>query len=180
MKVCDYCGRTLEDSALSCPYCMSSSLKKKCEICGTLYEGATCPTCVETKLQSMEIKEAEKAKMEAEKKANKGLVWKGILTFFLPLVGGYFTITPYTHKGVCIAAAAWCAFFTITCAFIQSSGGKVVKFLVFLVSAGPLIAYWFKVRGTDLVSERQFKLISAGLGALMIIGLLGCIFVPTA
>lgn len=45
MKICQYCKIELENTATKCPTCGSTTLKRKCDGCGTEYEGKFCPSC---------------------------------------------------------------------------------------------------------------------------------------
>ena len=95
MKVCKYCGSDVYDDMLVCPHCSATSFMNKCSRCGGAYEGPICPICKEADDESARAAQeaaeaaaraAEEAnqKAQASRKANQGLVWKTVLTVFLP------------------------------------------------------------------------------------------------
>lgn len=157
MKVCKYCGSDVHDDMLECPHCSAVSFMNKCTRCGSAYEGPMCPICKEAdesaanaarEAAEATARAAEEAreKAQASQKANQGLVWKTILTVFLPFIGGYFLLNENVGKSYRVFATIWCSVLALSVASSSSGslGGKVVGSLLCLA---PIGVYLFKTRG---------------------------------
>lgn len=149
MKECAYCGGTVSDDVTTCPHCSGIEFKNKCPICGQAIEGTFCPDCA-----ARQAKEEAEARAKAQEdlaeqatidEANSGLVWKTVLTVFLPFVGGYFLIKEHVRTGFRAFAIIWCAFLAISVASAEggSAGGNVLAVLMCLA---PIGLYLFKSR----------------------------------
>ena len=45
MKVCKYCGSSVQDSERLCPHCGAAEFDHRCEQCGTVFSTPCCPQC---------------------------------------------------------------------------------------------------------------------------------------
>ena len=152
MKRCTYCGNQVTDNTGVCPHCLASDFVRVCDVCGADYVNGSCPACAErTASQQRAYEQAAKDKQEQDAivQANSGLIWKSVLTFFLPCVGGYFLVKPGVKKGFTIYALVWTIAYTI----IGLSGGAFNKtsllagFLAILILLGPVIYWlWLKLK----------------------------------
>ena len=139
MKVCAFCESLVEDTATSCPNCSANRFKTKCPRCGKAYEGPACPDCQAHDKAAQEAAEQARLKTEAEEKANSGLGWKTVLTFFMPYIGGYFLVKPEVKTGFRYFGIIWCVFIAITAG--MSHNELVTKLLGGVLSLGPLAVY---------------------------------------
>lgn len=92
MRICAYCESVVPDDTFTCPHCSSTSFREMCPRCGSTYEGTVCPACKAADDSAFAERVGQQAQAAAEEKANQGLVWKTVLTVFLPCVGGFFLI----------------------------------------------------------------------------------------
>ena len=175
MKVCSYCGGTVEDSVYTCPHCTSNSFRYYCPRCGGTYDGPFCPACRE-KDEAMRAEAAAAAvKADAEERANEGLGWKTALTVFLPFVGGYFLIKEHVKTGFRMFGIAWCSLFALIVGFEE--GGQVESnILAVLMCLGPVIVYLYKARKTLLApGNAKGRLLVAACACVLFASIAGCL-----
>ena len=160
MKVCAYCESSVSDDVVKCPFCSATKFLKQCSRCGEAYTGPDCPTCKEAAERERLAEEArEEARREAEReaheeaqareKANSHLVLKTVLTFFLPIVGGYFVINKRVNKPNRIFGIIWCFLFALSSSTIHNTVG--MKIFMVLLALAPVAVY--VVRGKAWVRE---------------------------
>jgi len=179
MRVCEYCGGVVGADDIACPHCSASSFVEKCDECGELYTGSSCPACAQKAQEAREAEEAERKRSDAVLKANTGLGWKTALTVFLPFIGGYYLLNNNVRKGYRTFAAIWCCFIALDMAFVSSSGvgAKVIGALACLA---PVAVYL--LRNKDELSTAQGgkgKLAPAALGAVLLVSLVGAVASPS-
>lgn len=146
MKKCRFCDMAVEDTASVCPHCCGNEFVALCASCGSPMNGGTCTKCAAfaaSRAQANERAQAQALKQAAAQKANSGLIWKSILTFFFPFIGGYFLVGPDVATGRKAYALIWCvAYFVIGASqsdiFTEEPAVALITCLIFL---GPVI-YW--------------------------------------
>lgn len=146
MKKCSYCDMQVANEVAVCPYCASNEFLSVCGVCGAAYSGSTCPSCAKyqaTHAEELQRKEQAAREQAAKDRANSGLVWKCVLTFFLPLIGGYFLVGPNVKTGPKVFALVWSVMYL----GIGISGGAfedtslAAIFITCALFLGPVI-YW--------------------------------------
>ena len=149
MKICSYCGGTVEDSVYTCPHCTSTSFKYLCPRCGGAYEGMFCPACRAKDEAAHAEAAAAAAKHQAEGRANSGLGWKTVLTVFFPFIGGYFLIKEHVKPGFRAFGIIWCSLLALVVGSGDNSSVEV-GILAVLMCLGPIIVYLYQARKTLL------------------------------
>lgn len=150
MKVCAYCESSVRDDVEKCPFCSATKFLKQCPRCGEAYTGPDCPTCKEAAERERLAEEArEEARREAEReayeeaqareKANSHLALKTVLTFFLPIIGGYFVINKHVNKPNRIFGIIWCSLFALSSSTIHNTVG--MKIFMVLLALAPVAVY---------------------------------------
>ena len=164
MKVCDYCDRRVDDKAVTCPYCASSSFHEICPRCGSAYDGVFCHRCKAEEDRkhaaaesAYEVAQRASEESRAIEKANRGLIWKTVLTVFIPFVGGFFLINDHVRKGFRIFAIAWCSFMALSVAF-SASGSAGVRIVSSLLCLAPVAYYLFKRKDRYLENKTAANL----------------------
>ena len=176
MKVCTYCGNTVEDSLPACPYCNSTSFKYKCPRCGTVSDGSDCPVCIAKDEQKRErervAREQAVANAEARARANSGLVWKTVLTVLLPFVGGYFLINDNVRKGFKSFGIAWCALFAVAAGTASGDSSTSTRIFTSLLCLGPIGVYLFRfMRGSAAEGVPRSKVPLIAFAVLVVVSL---------
>ena len=173
MKVCQYCGSTVGDEAVTCPHCSSASFKNKCPECGRMIDGTYCPDCAARReRESSAVEEARKLGEEVAR-ANSGLAWKTVLTVFVPFVGGYFLIRKHVKTGFRLFAIIWCAFLAVSVAATEggTAGGNVIGSLLCLA---PIAVYLYQTRDELLASDNsKGRLVLIAFAALLVFVVVG-------
>ena len=178
MKVCAYCGGTVDDSTLRCPHCASIEFKNKCPRCGKALEGSICPYCSEQGKTAREEAAKIQLQAEAETRANTGLAWKTALAVLFPYVGGYFLIKDNVHKGFRVFGIIWCCVVAISVGFTSDSDAGI-KLIAAALCLAPIAYYLFECRNELLdKSQPSKKLLLAAFVVVLVIVLVGCIAVP--
>ncbi|MBR0403915.1 MAG: hypothetical protein IJI68_01750 [Eggerthellaceae bacterium] len=175
MRICSYCGGTVEDSVYTCPHCTSSSFQYFCPRCGEAYDGPFCPACREKDEAAHAQAQEAAAKAVAEDRANEGLAWKTALTVFLPFVGGYFLIREHVKTGFRLFGIVWCSLLALVVSESETSSAEV-NVLAVLMCLGPIIAYLYQARKTLLApGNTQGRLLIAACACVFIASIAGCL-----
>ena len=178
MKVCEYCNSIVDDDTTTCPSCSASLFSKKCEVCDTVYKGAACPECAKREAEARTQAEANRARVEAESKANTGLAWKTALTVFLPFVGAWFLLRDGVKKGYRIFAIIWCCFMALEIGLFVTDQGAGSRALAALLCLAPVGVYLFRHKdGQGEQGGMQGKVPLAAFAAVLVVALGGSILV---
>lgn len=176
MKICSYCGGTVEDSVYTCPHCTSASFRYLCPQCGNAYDGPFCPACREKDEATRAAAEAAAVKAEAEDKANEGLAWKTALTVFLPFVGGYFLIKEHVKTGFRMFGIIWCSLFALIVGGDSDSGSVEGNLLAALLCLAPIAVYLYQARVSLLASGNvKGRLLIAAFACILFASIAGCL-----
>jgi len=175
MKICSYCGGTVDDSVFTCPHCTSASFQYLCPRCGGAYEGPFCPTCREKDEAKSAEAVAAAARQEAEDRVNKGLGWKTVLTVFFPFIGGYFLIKEHVKPGFKAFGIIWCSLLALAVGSGDSNPAEV-GILAVLMCLGPIIVYLYQARKTLLApGNASGRLLIAAFACILFASIAGCL-----
>lgn len=143
MKVCEYCDSVVDDNVTTCPSCQAHSFKMMCPVCGTVLDGPICPVCQNAAQQAEEARQRALYEEQAVIRANTGLGWKAVLTFFFPFIGGWLLVNRHVVLGYRVFGIAWCVLFTIFSATSLDSAGE--RIVMALLCIAPVAVYFIRL-----------------------------------
>lgn len=160
MKVCEYCDSPVADNAHRCPNCGGIM-----PITREVTARPVAPERISLDDGSWSNPYDASSKTSSATISGVNLIWRVLLTLFVPFVGGYFLLMPRTQSGGRVFGLIWCLTFVFTSVVINESGaGGMLATLVF---AGPVIAYAVRKAKADSPALRKadaFDIVGAAIG----------------